>query len=317
MSKNYILGGGIAGLLAAYYLPDFYLVSDKLGGQSGEDVSLGPRLIKFDDYTKTLMRDLGVYPFVKKIFIGYLMDQRAYKDMPEGFREKYVKQTREVDVVEDSHLSSGQNTIDVFDVEYKLIVDKLIEFIKLKDKFVEAKVERVDIEKKDLVAKRGDTELWLKYDKLINTLPLPLFYKLSNQQDKIVDFDALDTSFIQVLSTNPMDLKLAEHFDYIYVVGQLFHRYTYLEKKSYKVTYILEYKGTVTEDNINLLNEHIMNGGAQIIDYKVIPKCQIKQSKNILEDSGVQMLGRYAQWNHGIKINELLKEIKERLLVNG
>ena len=309
---KFILGGGIAGLLCAFYLKDYTIISDNLGGQNSEDFSLGPRLIKVDEYTTKLLKDLNIQAEKVIYKIGYKEDKKIYSSIPQGFKEKYVQHTRELDNTENSHLSSGESSVECYDFDYQKLVKTLIDKTKT---YVIGKVKNIEYDKITFI----DSFFALNYNKLISTLPLPLFYKISDQEHKVKDFDTFDTTFVLIESEKQDDISMSELYNYIYIVDEPFHRKTFLKREyKNKIQYILEYKGVLTATELTKIFMNFYYDVELIHDVKqikVIPRCQIKQSKNILQDNitGTRFLGRYAQWNHQIKINELLKEIHERL----
>lgn len=316
--NNFICGGGIAGLLCSYYLPDYRIVSAQLGGQNSEDFSLGPRLIKVDKYTTKLLQDLQIDATTREYKVGYKTEAGIFDTMPVGFREKYVEHTRELDSIEESHLSSGQNTILCYDFDYQKLVKILIEKAKEKG-YIAQNVSSISTQSNRFIIRDStQTQLVIVYDNLISTLPLPLFYKLSRQPEKIVDFKAFDTSFIKVRAWGEAYAGRYLDFDYLYLDSYMFHRLTFLSKKENEREFILEYKGQFTIEMLDNYNKIFSESHVDALmeEIKTIPNCQIQKSKNVLEDSGVRLCGRYAQWSHPVKINELLKSIHERFL-NG
>ena len=58
IQKNYILGGGPAGLIAAYYLKDYTLIDKNPLGQLNLPFIPGPRLLQATDNMVELTREL-------------------------------------------------------------------------------------------------------------------------------------------------------------------------------------------------------------------------------------------------------------------
>jgi hypothetical protein len=186
-----------------------------------------------------------------------------------------------------------------------MITGKLIE-INLQDKFVKYE--------------HANSHEVVEYEKLISTIPLPIFYKLSKQFDKITGFEAFDTSFIRVISDEKFDKELAKKFDYVYVVDEqmftpyLFHRLTFTDEKTKydDVIYIAECKGSFNDDDMRIYHRYNSKQERIVIPYQTIKNCQIKKSKKIRTDEfGTMFVGRYAEWDHSIKINEVLKRVMD------
>ena len=72
--KNFILGGGIAGLLCSFYLKDYYIISDQLGGQNSEDFNLPQSDLEIKDKNYTYTTQL--WTKTKSIELKTIIDEK-------------------------------------------------------------------------------------------------------------------------------------------------------------------------------------------------------------------------------------------------
>ncbi len=232
-NQKIILGGGISGLLQAYYNPEALLVSDQIGGQLKAPFQLGPKYLHVDEYSKRFFSEIGLNPNIKKIKIGFLYDGEFHNTNTEENRKLYFQKTREKNEPYHSSMSADMTEFDSFDIDTDDIVDLLKE--KIKNKIIIGKVEKIDNRFKEITV-NGET---IKYEKLISTIPLNIFLYLNNKAEIAKSFKSFPTTFI--LDEIVWDI---EDYDYVYVSEPCypFHRITKTESGT-----VLEFKG----DNIS------------------------------------------------------------------
>ena len=86
---KFILGGGVAGLVTAFYNSEYTIITDKVGGwQNANKFSLGPRFIEVTPASQAFMSRLGFTPSTRIVKIGYCdnTNLRAFSTPPAGFR---------------------------------------------------------------------------------------------------------------------------------------------------------------------------------------------------------------------------------------
>lgn len=297
MSK-YIIGGGIAGLIAAYYKQDYQIIADDIGGQMAKK-GLGPRILEVNDNSANLLADLG-YDIVniKTAKIGYRYENNFHDTITPEYRRAYYLKSRNLPntpdvIVPDSAMSDGKNRIKYFDIEWKDLIGRLYEAVK--DRVITSKVKKIDLKNKTL--KIGDKKS-LKFKKLISTIPAPVFCKLAN----ITPEQPLKSEkkiFVIVLA-NALDIK---DYDYVYYPEEHieYHRITNLGKNRAAI----EYTGNHFKP-IALMEKwkHIA------FTAKELGHAQITGGK-LPDIPGVEFAGRYAEWNHDIKTDDLVGRFRE------
>ena len=92
MENNYILGGGPAGLIAAYYLKDHWVVDKKPLGQLNIPFIPGPRLLQYTPNMQKLIEEVlpnnDIHTAVA--VIGYNEDGVVMEKPTNSFKKKYA-----------------------------------------------------------------------------------------------------------------------------------------------------------------------------------------------------------------------------------
>lgn len=329
--ENLIIGGGLSGLIYAYYNKDFKIIADKIGGQATTSFNLGPRLLQIDDTSKQLLSSLGfknfltkdeydynVHPnpmFIKVAKVGYNINGIVTNKPTNSFRSKYFIQSRclegEAEVImPESAMSGNQKEIKYYDITHEKLARILIDVLAQEHRIYETKVEQIDIPNDQLYIYDGKDRKTLKYNKLVNTIPFPIFFSLCNPFCKVEDFDVHAKYFIEI-DKYIMREYISDSFDYIYFVDHPWNRLTVGEN-----TIIVECTG---EDKYNEFHSRYKN--IKWNSFR-LPCGQIEKSVDMLtinhdgvEIENIRMLGRYATWNHSTLIQDVIRRSMEGLWI--
>jgi len=293
MNKGCILGGGPAGLIAGYYFPEFVVYDENPLGQLNLPFIPGPRLLQktkwFEKFIRSVLDDAGLYSYrIKTVVasVGYEDSGTVYANPPSEFKEKYTELTRGKSKSETSYLSEGKSKIQHLEIEdmgedsYKFLFKTLLKILDDRGQLRREKI--TCIEPNGYVY--SDTARF--YSTIINTLNLKLL-------SKIWEGDHLDNYDLTTLPKCFYQTNKGEYSKYDYIYG-------HTEGWSRK-TYFSDYMVYESVDPINP-------------PYPVINKfeglpIQIQNSLDIDKIGNVRMLGRFAQWNHKIKANEVLERV--------
>lgn len=280
-----ILGGGIAGLLKAYFEPEAILISDQIGGQFNSPFQLGPKYLHVDEYSKRFFSEIGLKPNIKKIKIGFYYKNELHNINTEENRKLYFKKTRGKDKPYQSSMSADATEFDSFDIK----IDKIIDLLKnkIQNNIILGKVSNINSKERTISINR----IKLKYKTLISTIPLNVFLLLNSKPEIAKEFKTYPTTF--VLSSKKTSDKIKE-YDYVYFSESeyLFHRVTRTPRGL-----VLEFKG----DNIPKIDTEI--------DRYILKTGQLIQNVIKIDLENVEFFGRYATWDHSILINKLLKKL--------
>ena len=309
--SNYILGGGPAGLIAAYYLDDHKVIDKNPLGQLNLPFIPGPRLLQYtknmDNFIKEIFPDKEISYEVATIGFN---ENNIVTDMPsKNFRKLYSKKTRGTDKSESSFLSEGMTEIrhieiaDYGEDSYKILFTKLLEIIKKREQLIDTTVKNIDVRNKVITF---DDETESEYHHIISTLNLNILRKINTIFD--VDFD-LSTSkkcFYQTEYKN--DIK--ESYDKNH--PSLWYDYVYSSDTDWtRQTFFRDY---IVYESAEPIEGDSIQGNKVLMKFENLP-IQIKKSIDVRKIDGMDMLGRFAQWSHRMKANEVLDRVLE--LKNG
>jgi hypothetical protein len=286
--SDFIIGGGVGGLIAGFY-KDAYIITDKVGGwQNLNRFRLGPRLLEVTEKTTNFLRKLELdYSKTKKIKIGYYNE--GFTSLNEEFRNTYGFKTRELapEEIHKSVLSSGKNELTVFDIDYDLIL-KTLEGLLSKKIFV-GKVHSINHNAKVI---NGTNDNYY-YENLVNALPQNMFQKMSGLSTGH-DFSAFHTTFFKCEYNDFFNKVKDEGYNYFYSIDKnhIWHRCSLFN----------EYVSLETKGKIETIPD------VKILDKVTLPFAQLKHSyKDLQFTFDVENAGRFAEWNHSIKMEELIE----------
>lgn len=292
---HYILGGGVAGLVSAFYNKEFTVITDKIGGwQNLNKFKIGPRLIEAKAHTGKFLSRLGFENLTTRdVGIGFFYQNKFWPSPTEEFKRAYALKTREIDTHDSSILSSQKTLLHVWDIDYDLVLKKLEE--SLKDRIIVGKITALDDKTIHLVD--GSK---FKYEKIINTLPITILQKLLGIELSY-DFTAFHTTFFKCEYGSSLEIfNRPSDWEYVYSVDTQFHRINIFENFA-----VLEAKG-----NLDCLQD----ASIKILDRVVLPFVQLKYNHCIgTVDSTIKNVGRFAEWNHKIKLEEVAERFENEI----
>lgn len=317
---HYILGGGVAGLILGWYT-GYKIIDTNPLGQLGLRFIPGVRVIKDDQYSRHFCEDVlgvGFAPLLKRqlIKVGYEDTTGEYVNLSEDFKRMYSMKTRGKYEYETSFLSSGENefyalTLDddgaVMDPNdfYVYIFKRLFDVMKNRNKIISAKAERIDIAKKHITL---SNKTKLKYWSLYSTIRLDQLLKICGMHPVSLglheeQFEIIPKHFYQTLKYNVND-ENGRKYNYVYSLKKDYTRKTYFKDYIvYETTHELPFGVNEIDGNV-------------IIDrYENVP-LQIKNSRNPIVDKfhNIKLVGRFGQWHHSIKSNEIIKKCQISIL---
>jgi hypothetical protein len=315
MEEKIILGCGSAGLVSLFYNRDFTAHARNTLGEFSHKYQLGPRLIQ-DDERKTsenfLDDFLGIYglrerfSILKKLAkIGYEYQDHTIKDYAdESFKKKYTSRTRNKKEYEKSYLSDSKNSIahlvfrnrstnEIIEDTFKYILTTIAE--KEKNRIFTHDAKSIDLNCSTIAF---DDDSKRSYTELVSTIPLDIFNAISSADIRF-DSEKLNKNFVITEVNNSDDIKLSQTYSYIYSISSSFTRKTYCDK-------CIVYEMMKETDRKTI-------EGNKIIDRITLP-LQIKNSFSISSLKNVTFVGRYAQWNHSIKLQNVIERAKQRQL---
>jgi hypothetical protein len=332
-----IIGAGLAGLVLGYQTNSPVYGKD-LGGQMADKNSRlfsGPRILEADENTFKLVKDLGIDAKPRAFYVGYVSDNGLV--LPSATAEErlaYYHKTRGIEAAMPSSVMSGGNNMiigwDMYEIDLIKRLSEKVTFIPsfaFDVDFVNNKLRMCDFNRNkfDLELSDSISTLNLKFLlKLINAYHTnDLFYLTSDSNGSIIkknthlydlNLTAFDTDFTVVSFDYPLiDI---DKYDYAYFVSENnpLNRITKVGDRKY----CIESRG----DKSSLAYDYMLRDMkvSSFNPIQTLRNVQIQESHNILEIgfdrpeyywNRLKMAGRYARWNHKIKINDILEEAKE------
>ena len=291
-NKKYILGGGIAGLIWAYYNSDFYIITPEVGGQMNSYFTLGPRYLHKTPNAKKFLEELGLP--IKEILIkvGYWQNGKFIVPDQE-FRKKYFMKSRGIqtlDGYDDTVMNTNKNNFIALEVDFKHLISLLEE--RLKDKIIIDKAKKIDLVNKKIIGEKAEYE----YEKLVNTISKKIFLWLCGLPGERLL--AQDMTYVWLKS----EYFNFEQYDFVYFLNEnaLCHRLTHDVKGV-----VADVAGAVDKET---LKQHF---GDLFIDAVTLKGNQIISGDVVLADSNIKFIGRYGSWSRTWKTEKVIDEAIE------
>ena len=196
---KYILGGGIAGLIFAYYNKDYRIISPDIGGQFKNHFPLGPRYLHQTKEAKEFLKELGMPIKPMLIRIGYWHKGKFIKPDQE-FRQQYFMKSRgkdNLDGFDETVMTGDKREFTAIQVDFEVLIAKLREL--LKDRIIIDKIQKINLTQRKLLGEKEEYQ----YEKLISSIPKCFFLKMAGLPcDKLksrdVTYVLLDGSYLRL-----------------------------------------------------------------------------------------------------------------------
>jgi hypothetical protein len=312
--NDLILGGGAAGLILGNIFNESLIIDKNPLGQLNTPFIPGPRIFKNDKLTLkflkkfTSIKNIDINP----IFIGYIdQNNEEINILSQSFKEEYSFITRGTRKVEKSFLSSGESVIETLSDGSENFYQKV--FVELfdncKNRIIEDNVLNINSKSKIVTTKLNDM---FSYSNCYSTLNMKIFLKLIDLDEDTFKLETNKKHFVQCEYTNKNDVELAKKYSYVYSINNLYTRKTFFKDYIvYELTdaAVLHYS-TLTENFQKDFLISTCDGNFTINKIFNLP-FQITQSIDVNMIHNVNLIGRYAQWNHNVKANEIINKFYE------
>jgi len=280
---NYILGGGISALIFNFYHKDYTIISPDVGGQFNSNFNLGPRYLHKNKYTEKFLQDIKLQYKERIVNVGYVNEFGELCIPDESYRRKYYMKSRHIDNLEkydSSIMTSFKNSFEIYDIDFKLLIDKLSNI-----KYINGNVKSINLHDKKLLVNNKE----LNYNKIVSTIPLNIFNKMTSFTDEI--FQKQDMIYIK---SNEYDINISD-YDYVYDIRK--------DKPWHRVS---KDKGFIYD-----LCSYSFDFPFDVLALKELNGSQIISTTNNYEPEDVLFLGRYGEWKHNIKIEDVIQKSME------
>lgn len=295
---KYIIGGGLTGLIFAFYNPEYVVLSENIGGQVSNQILLGPRLLQKHKNTEILLNDLGIEKKIKIAKIGYYYDGKFHDNCPQNLRVDYYRKTRcikdlNLSTIPNSIMSEGKTEIEYYDINFNTLLEKLTKNTKV----IRHNVCHIN-SKKMFFTLHDEINKKHEYEYLVSTIPAPSFYVIYKPSiKKLAHYSKLTYLSKQFIVID--DVIIPDEFDYVYYPESFipWHRITKFGNKS-----VVEYTGKFNREGSNM-----KRFWSNVVDYHYMEFGQIQEGTPVRVPC-VTYLGRYAEWDHSIKIQDVIEK---------
>jgi len=277
MPKNYILGFGISGAIASYYLPNFYVITEPIP----RPFPRGPQYLYDDPLTRKLMKDLEMDLSTRTVKVGYKDGKKVVPPNEELLR-KYHRATRGLDPDEEWLKAHLIKEFQIIDVTFDDIVQRIYD--EVQERIIIDSIISIDLEKKQLIGVNGE----YKYKNLISTIPYPFFASMAGTKLKGFTWKNIT---IAVLPAYDFDIPIySTEFDYICIPGN-----------PYRITkWVMPF---VTAEFIGFRKYSV----SKYIAMGKIVSGEVPD----LSEFNVALLGRFAKWKKNYKVHDCLKDVMQ------
>jgi dimeric dUTPase (all-alpha-NTP-PPase superfamily) len=296
MNGKYILGGGISGLLYAYYNRDFTVISPDIGGKLNNSFFENIFYLHATDSTEVFLRDIGVEYSKKTQLIKYIKDNKLIRTITTEDKKNFIRKKLNDPSYDpkDLNLSTSDYYISVFEIDYSELLDRLKNNLKYID---------------DSVIKITDDEVITettryKYNKIVSTLNSKIFWDLYHKGNT----DDLRSEMITFVLCDRLPDELEESkFDLCYFVDTD-NAITRISKRrrDQSSSFLYEFSGYISKSDC----ERYLPEGSEILEYYVEKDGLIFTNKNNIPPSNVLFVGRFATWNHSDKQQDVIEAAK-------
>jgi len=315
MTKTIILGNGLSALIWAAYHPNSIIIGPgQIGGMIGN--MKGPFFLHKHPSTEALLKKLGLSTETRTIKIGYAYavegSSEVYDNPPEGFREAYYRHSRCLNhqaKIPDSIMNRDTGNFEAFKITGEKLIGSLMNYIESDGCIIfDGKIETIERLSDQTKIRIGNSSFRTIHTNIISTIPAIKFYGLvMGSGDIITPKDTLTKIFVKA----PDYKKDLSMYDFIYfcppegrnpgltrlnnnkVTQESFWEYTYPGVGREIDTFFSEF----------LLNKHGKGEGISYHHYM-----SVRKDLKLKGYRGIKFLGRGAQWDHSIKVQDVVRE---------
>lgn len=313
-SRKLIVGGGISGLIWNFYHRDYHIITPEVGGDFGKTYMIW---LHRTAETIQLIKDLGwknADRLYHDVYIGYYVDgwiketltpqenlkiiQKKMTDWNKPLDQNFVPVSYDMSTTK----AVKSNVMKTLDVDLSEVISRLNDYANITHGFVRSIYRDAIVTTKTLQEDPEVDGKVIEYDKLVSTIAAPIFWNNYRPVQSPREFRSHPiTNVITKTKPNFHDDK----FEMVYYDDSV----PYARTSKMGDTYAYEFTGVVPREQIAELLP-----GTVIEDYMVIKFGRIFHgSENTPPTSGIQFLGRFAEWQFGITTEHVVKKTLDNL----
>lgn len=322
-SKTIILGNGLSALIWAAYHPNSLIIGPGKPGGMAKDMK-APFFLHKHPATERLLKELGLSTCTREVKVGYAytspIGTYIQDEPPKGFRDSYYRHSRCLctgcaDSRPDSVMNQGTNRFEAYEIRPDTLINRLIEaVISIGGVFYKDTLRKIVVDRY-IIGVHGD-RINVQYNEVISTIPIDIFQSLLPEYEskRIYEDDSLTKIFIEGNEQLP---EVRAH-DFVYLCPHpkrpIHHTSTshitrmnndYSTKKTF-----FEYTFVAGDPLIDKAMEELaeMHGEDRV---SLHPKISVRRDIGWKKYRGIKFLGRGAQWDHSIKVQDVIMEAQK------
>lgn len=286
LMNKIILGGGISGLICGVLDPSALILTNTIGGVAKTE-SIAPFMIHFSEKAMQFLNAIQCPYRLSVCKVGYYYKEKIHDILPvELAKEYYIKSRgREPEPSEYEEKKKREGDFLYLGVELEELIDCMVGIIEMKRTRIKlCQIEGISFERREV---RTDKGKYSFHNDLISTLPAHIFFSVINRRD--IEFLARGKRF-EERTTSEYDIK---DYDYVYFPEQKIKELRITHQLSGKYTHEYTWRPLVDEKE---------EGG-------VVSYAYILEPKKIPKVKGVEFVGRYAEWDDGLLIHDIIERL--------
>jgi len=294
MTKKYVIGAGISGLIFAYYNPEYTIISPDVGGQ----LLAGTHSLTWihdTPETRQLHNDLKFEFVPTKTLMGYYYDGEVHDFCPLNINTKIIQKKMSdwyASIVgfeiQDRNLSVPENYIKTLKTDFGKIVDRLASTAKI----IDDKIEIITPTK--LIGQKGEYE----YDEIISTIPANAFWSIYKDERMATCTPKLESKPVTFITVSVKPEWYDDKYEMIYFAEDF--RHTRVSLRGYK-KYTYEFTGIMPQDIFEEMYK------VPVEKYSINKFGRVYSAINEPPTDKIKFLGRFATWHHGSKIQDVIR----------
>jgi len=296
--KKWIVGGGINGLIYAFYNREYGIITPHIGGdwkrmQNTIVTHAGPM-------TKKLLEDVGVpyETFTRKVeYIkgGKVIPEIGFDDQLAVIRKK-IGDPNHCPPDDDVAISTGDYFISSYVFDFESLVEGLFKGINVDgDRVVLDQVIRIMDD--EIITSKTSYE----YTALVSTIPAPIFWNLRKMPR---DLEAHPLT-MALVDSPPKGLS---ECDTMYFVDETVRCVRANGPNVSGGPYLYEFPGRLNEQGLKEALNQVVPAEAKVISNWVNEFGCIKTDKQNIPPRNTIFCGRMAAWEHSLKIGDVVRQ---------
>lgn len=301
---KFILGSGIVGMIACFYLKDF-IVLTKGKGQDG--TRIGPKIIKKTPFTEKFIEKLNrktkgtnytIHP--RQFKCSYNVNGKLTQKITEEQTRQYIMKTRgdsDIEKFKRNALNDGMASMEGYYMDEVYIALSSTRDAKIRRMFMNIK--KLDTKHGRIEGNNpsiGNIEMSVNYERLINTLPAHLFnYLISGDKEKLYS----PKSEIIILIVRSEELvKSLENNNFVYYVDKNIPYYR-ISKIGHNMVAV--------ETKKPFFPAKVFKERYRIINTIKLPFGKISDNIRPRLRTNISHLGRYANNDNGLRVHDVIE----------